>query len=273
MASQVAKVYTVAKSQEHYKEGYSHGHWDNREKYAAQVPGMAWVSAGGYPWCALFVSWVALKAGVAGLFPRTASCATAVGWFKVRGRFSTFPALGSQVFFGAGGGTHTGIVISYSKTSITYISGNTNSNGSPEGNEVLIKSIARKSPYVFGYGLPQYAEGITTADPVLKGHKGYHYAATAGVPKAVKPAPPKSGGKTSVVTVKAGQTLGTIAASVGITLAALLGLNPAYKSHPNDVHVGDHITVPAKPTKKPTAKPTPKPSAKPTKKPNPPTCK
>ncbi|MEU8948789.1 CHAP domain-containing protein [Streptomyces sp. NPDC048489] len=264
MTSQVAKVYTVAKSQEGYKEGFSNGHWDNREKYAAQVPGMAWVSAGGYPWCALFVSWVALKAGVAGLFPRSASCEYGVSWFRARGRWSDFPAVGSQVFFGVGnGGTHTGLVVSYTASTITYISGNTNSNGSPEGNQVLTKTIARKSAYVFGYGLPQYAEGITTADPALKGRKGYHYAATAGAPKAVKPAPPKSGGKTSMVTVKAGQTLGAIAAAAGISLAALLGLNPAYKTHPNSVHVGDHIAVPAKPT--------PKPSSTPTKKP--PTCK
>ncbi|MFF4557157.1 CHAP domain-containing protein [Streptomyces sp. NPDC001422] len=272
MANQVAKVYTVAKSQEGYKEGYSHGHWDNREKYAAQVPGMAWVSAGGYPWCALFVAWVALKAGVAGLFPRSASCEYGVAWFKQRHRFSTYPALGSQVFFGVGnGGTHTGIVVSYTASTITYISGNTNSNGSPEGNQVLTKTIARKNAYVFGYGLPAYAEGITTADPSLKGKKGYHYAAKAGAPKVVKPAKPTKGGKTSVVTVKAGQTLGSIAAAAGISLAVLLGLNPAYKSHPNNVHVGDHITVPAKPAAKPTKKPTPKPSTTPTKKP--PTCK
>ncbi|QJS09103.1 CHAP domain-containing protein [Streptomyces argyrophyllae] len=263
MANQVAKVYTVAKSQEGYKEGYSNGHWDNREKYAAQVPGMAWVSAGGYPWCALFVAWVALKAGVADLFPRTASCAFGVDWFKKRGRFSAYPALGSQVFFGAGtGGTHTGIVLSYTKTTITYISGNTNANGSPEGNAVLTKTISRKSPYVYGYGLPAYAEGITTADPALKGKAGYHFATQASAPKPVKPS-----GSTKVITVKAGQTLGSIAAAAGITLAALLGLNPTYKAHPDTVHVGDHITVPAKPA------PAKTPTAKPTKKLNPPTCK
>jgi LysM repeat protein len=88
--------------------------------------------------------------------------------------------------------------------------------------------------------------------------------------------------KTTTVTVKAGQTLGAIAVAAGISLAALLGLNPAYKSHPNDIHIGDKVTVPvhapakpspsktsAKPSPKPTHTSTPKPSAKPTHKPTP----
>ncbi|WP_392673226.1 hypothetical protein [Streptomyces sp. LN785] len=48
----------------------------------------------------------------------------------------------------------------------------------------------------------------------------------------------------------------------------VLSLNPSYKPHPNNVHVGDHITAPAKPAPKPMKKPTPtKPAPKPTKKP------
>jgi LysM repeat protein len=282
--SQVAEVIRIAKGEVGYKEGFSGGHWDNKEKYAAEVPGMAWVSAGGYPWCATFTSWVALKANVASLFPRSASCSYGVDWFRKKGRFSEYPAIGAQVFFGPGGGSHTGLVVAYDATTITTVEGNTNTDGSPEGNGVYLRKRDRRSANTYGYGLPEYAEGITTADPSLKGKAGYHYAATASGPVTpaapAKPAPAKPA--TSTVTVRAGQTLGAIAATAGITLAALLGLNPSFKAHPNDINVGDKVSVPvhapakpspsktsAKPSPKPTTKSTPKPSAKPSAKPSP----
>jgi hypothetical protein len=131
------------------------------------------------------VSWLAYKAGVSDLFPRTASCATGVAWFKQRGRFSAYPARGAQVFFGKNGGTHTGIVVDYDEDPNGYIytiEGNTNANGSPEGDGVYKKKHLRKDAYVFGYGLPKYAEGIKAADPAFKGE----------APKAeAKPAPAK----------------------------------------------------------------------------------
>ncbi|MCX4572295.1 CHAP domain-containing protein [Streptomyces sp. NBC_01571] len=163
--SAVSKVVSIAKAEVGYKEGRSGGHWNNKEKYAAEVPTMAWVSAGGYPWCALFVSWVALKAGVAALYPRSASCEYGVSWFKSRKRFSEYPAIGAQVFYGPGGGTHTGIVVSYTDSTITCVEGNTNTDGSAEGDGVYLKTRARKSVNVYGYGYPDFPEGIVSADP------------------------------------------------------------------------------------------------------------
>ncbi|MFD8088983.1 peptidoglycan-binding protein [Streptomyces malaysiensis] len=248
MSTQATKVQSISKAEIGYKEGYSNGHWNNKEKYAAQVPGMAWVSAGGYPWCALFVSWVAMKAGVEDLFPRSASCAYGVSWFKGKGRWSEYPAIGSQVFYGPGGGTHTGICVAYDSTTITCVEGNTNTSGSPEGNGVYLRTRKRRDTNVYGYGLPKFSEGVTTADPALKGKSGFHYKATATAPEGSAStsgsSTTKPSSKTKTVTVKAGQTLGVIAASAGVSVATVLGLNPGIKNA-NVIHPGDKVTVPA----------------------------
>lgn len=259
--SGAAELIKVAKAEVGYKEGFSGGHWNNKEKYAAQVPGMAWVSAGGYAWCALFVSWDALKSGNAALFPRTASCATALDWFRQKGRYSDFPAIGAQVFYGPNGGTHTGIVYAYDATYIYTVEGNTNVTGSPEGDGVYLRKRARRDANTYGYGLPKFPEGVTTADPALKGKSGYHYAAKADRPVSSAPASkPKAPTGLKKVVVKSGMTLGSIAVAAGVTLAALLTANPQVKN-PDLVQPGQTINVPAKPSV--TSKPTPKATAKP----------
>lgn len=265
--SGAAELIRAAKAEVDYKEGRSGGHWNNKEKYAAQVPGMAWVSDGGYPWCALFVAWLALKSGNSDLFPRTASCATALSWFRSKGRYSTYPAIGAQVFFGPNGGTHTGIVYAYDSTYIWTVEGNTNANGSPEGDGVYVKKHARRAATTFGYGLPSYAGGVTTAEPALKGKPGFHYAAKAAGPvSAARPKPNAPTGLKRVV-VKSGMTLSTIAVAAGVTLAALLTANPQIKD-PNSIRPGQTVNVPAKPSRKTAPKPTPakpKPTPKPSK--------
>ncbi|MFE9455994.1 peptidoglycan-binding protein [Streptomyces californicus] len=259
MSTQAAKVQSIAKAEIGYKEGYSNGHWNNEEKYAAEVPTMAWVSAGGYPWCALFVSWVALKAGVADLYPRSASCPYGVSWFRGKDRFSEYPAIGAQVFYGSGGGTHTGIVVAYDSTTITTVEGNTNTSGSPEGDGVYLRKRNRRDANTYGYGYPKFAEGITTADPSKKGKSGFTYKASAAAPAgASSTGSTSTASKTKTVTVKAGQTLGVIAASAGVSIATILGLNPGIKDA-DVIHPGDKVTVPAA-TPKPTATAKPKPS-------------
>jgi hypothetical protein len=173
------KVIDIASGEVGYHEGKANGHWNNKEKFAAEVPGLAWADY--QAWCATFVSWVALKAGAAELYPRTASCSAGVAWFKKAGRFSEYPAIGAQVFYGSGGGTHTGIVIGYDADTITTIEGNTNDNGSAEGDGVYRKVRQRRSSFVYGYGYPKFPEGIKSADPKYKDE--------APKPAPVKPAP------------------------------------------------------------------------------------
>ncbi|WP_369190152.1 hypothetical protein [Streptomyces sp. R08] len=161
--TQVSKILALAEGEVGYHEGRSNGHWNNDQKYAKEVPGLAWANY--QAWCATFVSWLAYKADVAALYPRTASCLTGVAWFKKLGRWSEYPAIGAQVFYGQNGGTHTGIVYDYDATYVYTIEGNTNDSGSAEGDGVYRKKRARKDAYVYGYGYPNFAEGIKSADP------------------------------------------------------------------------------------------------------------
>lgn len=170
--STVARVCAALRSQIGYHEGKdAAGHWDNVEKYAALVPGMAWVSTRQLPWCDVFACWGlmvgGLKPGVD--FPVSASCPESMAWYKQQGRWSEYPGLGSQVIFG--NGEHTGVVVQYSATTITTVEGNTNDTGAPEGDGVYLKVHERLDPNVTGYGYPRYPEGIVSADPAWKGKK------------------------------------------------------------------------------------------------------
>lgn len=100
-----------------------------------------------------------MQAGVADLFPRTASTDLGAAWFKDRDRWSEYPSVGAQVFYGHNGDmNHTGIVLSFDDTWITTVEGNTNTSGSPQGDGVYLMKRARRSENVQGYGHPAYVE-------------------------------------------------------------------------------------------------------------------
>lgn len=176
MAVSAADVIKVARGEVGYREGKSGSSYNNKQKYSGQVPGLEWSNF--QPWCATFVSWCALKAGAEKLYPKTASCLTAVAWFKKAGRFSEYPAIGAQIFFGPSGGTHTGLVYDYDDTYVYTVEGNTNDNGSAEGNGVYLKRRVRRDSYVYGYGLPKFDGGIKSADPKFKAEAPKAPAAT-----------------------------------------------------------------------------------------------
>jgi hypothetical protein len=159
------KVIAVAKSQVGYHEGRDpNGNWNNHQKYSPAVPGLGWSQ--GMAWCATFVSWVAMKAGVAALFPRTASTDTAASWYQSRKRWSTYPAIGAQGFLAHKTDEfHTFIVVRYDDTYIYTVEGNSNTNGSPQGDGVYALKRRRRDDVVEGYGYPAYPEGIMSADP------------------------------------------------------------------------------------------------------------
>jgi hypothetical protein len=190
LLSAVDKVLSIAKAEVGYHEGRSNGHWNNFQKYSPAVPGLEWSQ--NQAWCATFVSWVALKAGVADLYPRTASCAVGVSWFKNAGRFSEYPAVGAQIFYGNGGGSHTGIVYAYDDTYAYTYEGNTNASGGAEGDGVYAKKRVRRDAYVYGYGLPKFPEGIKSADPKFAGE----------APKPTTPTKPTTPAKPSTTKPK-----------------------------------------------------------------------
>ncbi|MFD9242742.1 LysM peptidoglycan-binding domain-containing protein [Streptomyces sp. NPDC059556] len=76
-------------------------------------------------------------------------------------------------------------------------------------------------------------------------------------PKKPTPAPPAKGGRVWVV--KAGQTLGLIAAALGVSVGSLAAYNGI--RDPDVIHPGQRITAPpAAPAKPPAVKPKPKPT-------------
>lgn len=172
-----AQVLKIAKDEVGYHEQYKNGHWDNFQKYSPAVPGLEWSQS--QAWCATFVSWCFLKAGmVHNAYPTTASVWSAMQWWKAQKRWSEYPAVGAQVIFGTDGSSHTGLVYAYDADYIYTYEGNTNDSGSAEGDGVYKKKRARRSDYVHGYGYPDYKGGIVSADP-----------------KWAPPAPPKAPAK------------------------------------------------------------------------------
>jgi hypothetical protein len=177
----------VVKAEVGYHEGYSNGHWNNHEKYADKVPGLEWVDDAEAAWCAVFAAWAFQTAGLPkGSYPVTASCATGVTWYRNRKRFSAYPAIGAQIFYGPGGGEHTGVVIGFDASHVYSVEGNTNVNGSPEGDGVYLKTHLRTDPHVYGYGYPVYEGGIESADPAWKSQNPSLHTPPA---EPAKPAP------------------------------------------------------------------------------------
>jgi hypothetical protein len=178
------QVIAFAKGEIGYHEGRSDGHWNNREKYAAMV-GQNWVSDQAQPWCDIFV-WACADAGGAARedWPRSASCDVSGAAFKQMGRWSEYPAVGAQVFFGTPTDlNHTGLVVAYDDTFVWTIEGNTNDSGAREGDGVYAKQHRRDEPRIVGYGYPLYADGIDSADPAWAHQK------PAKPPVLVHPAP------------------------------------------------------------------------------------
>lgn len=158
------KIESIARSQIGYREGGGRVN-NNDQKYSDELPGFDW--SDGQPWCATFVNWVFWKAGVWELIPaHSASCDfMGDGWKKID-RWSEYPAKGAQVFFGYPHDlNHTGIVVDFDKDYIYTVEGNTNNDGSREGDGVYLKKRERRGANVIGYGYPKFAEGIVSADP------------------------------------------------------------------------------------------------------------
>lgn len=185
----VENVISIAQGEVGTHEGYENGHWNNIQKYSEELPGYQW--SDGQAWCDVFVNWVFWKAGIQAMLPlgaESASCGTSLQAYKNAGQYSDYPGIGAQVFFGHDGGSHTGIVIGFDADTITTVEGNTNTNGSPEGDGVYQKTHQRRDAWVYGYGYPAYPGGIVSADPVRGGTTAVASPDPAPAP-APEPAP------------------------------------------------------------------------------------
>ncbi|MFJ5883113.1 peptidoglycan-binding protein [Kitasatospora cineracea] len=98
------------------------GTWNNRQRYSTETPGLEW--SDGQPWCATFEAWAAHRTGMDALWPMTASCLTAVAWWRNHNRWTDYPVLGGPFYLGPDGGSHTGVVVAYDADTIQTVEGN-----------------------------------------------------------------------------------------------------------------------------------------------------
>lgn len=127
------------------------------------------------PWCATFVSAVAILTGATDIIPRECSCAKMIEGFKAIGCFvedeNRIANVGDIVFYdwndngnGDNKGTpdHVGIVVTAGKYNMTVIEGNYN-------NKVQTRILAHNGRYIRGYGVPKYSNVVSNpSEPVSK---------------------------------------------------------------------------------------------------------
>lgn len=157
MASEVARkrreikrrFLKVLRSQLGYSEGSN-----NNTKFGR------WYGLNFQPWCAMFVSWAAAKAGVKSIVPRHAYTPAGADWFKKRGQWGSKPRVGAIVYFdtaGLGRISHVGVVEKVLPGGAFYsIEGNTNAAGSREGRIVRRQKRTSVGPRG-GFGYPDYS--------------------------------------------------------------------------------------------------------------------
>jgi len=141
----ISSLISVARGELGYKEGAN-----NDTKYGK------WYGLNYNPWCAMFVSWCANKAGIStSIIPKHALCSAGAQWFMDRKiykkRSSGYtPKKGDIIYFDYGKGIHhIGIVESVSNGNVNTIEGNTS-------DMVARRSYSLSKSSIHGYGCPKY---------------------------------------------------------------------------------------------------------------------
>lgn len=156
MANNSTDLIAWEKSYVGFKEGVN-----NANPFAAMA---------GFPnnqeWCDTFQSAARDQVGIR--VPSGANsnnCGASLAAFQKVGRSTFYPGVGFQVFYGNGGGGHTGLVYRYDATYIYAIEGN-------ESDQVELTQRLRTDPYVFAYGVPFFDENLDSADSAWNGKWG-----------------------------------------------------------------------------------------------------
>lgn len=161
---QPSKVVEYALSQ----VGYEEPNHDNGNKYSADIdenyPDWYNGKKNYYDWCTCFVDdcflqCYGLETARKMLYrPKKslgAGCIYAVRYYKNANAFGNTPKIGAVIYFQRGGeASHTGIVVSFTDTTVTTVEGNAG-----RGNWFVVKNTYnRNSSYIYGYGYPGYNE-------------------------------------------------------------------------------------------------------------------
>ena len=183
----------------------------------------------GYDWCDVYAdcSYVACFGAEKGrnmiyqpMYSCGAGCGYSVGYYKSAKKWFSTPEVGDQIFFGYGGGDHTGCVIAVDDTYVTTMEGNYD-------NDVRSRKLKRSDYRIAGYGRPDWSL-VADISPEPQ--------PTPPTPEPPKPVADK------VYTVKKGDTLGAIAKQYGKTVRELAEYNGI--GNPNLIIVGQKIKIP-----------------------------
>lgn len=134
------------------------------------------------PWCATFVSAVAIKLGYTDIMPTECSCTKMIEKLKKLGSFveneNRVPNPGDIIFYDwddnevgddKGAPEHVGIVEKVENGKITVIEGNHDGSDADKIDGVERRVIAVNGRYIRGYGVPKYdAEPISTVTKSLE---------------------------------------------------------------------------------------------------------
>lgn len=143
--------------------GYREGP-NNDTKYGA------WYGMNNNPWCMMFVSWCAHKAGIGtDIIPKLAYVPYAVDFFRAQGRYRDkgyVPHPGDIVFFGSS--SHVGIVEKIAGDMLYSIEGNTSASGNTvNGDGVYRRSRRLSDSWIMGYASPMYKEDDVEIKDIL----------------------------------------------------------------------------------------------------------
>lgn len=148
---EAAKLLAQAAAEIGYKEGSG-----NDTKYGR------WYGMNNQPWCMMFISWCAAKAGIAaGVVPKLAYVPYCVDFYEKKGLYHKkagyTPRPGDIVFYGAN--DHVGVVEKISGGRLVTIEGNTSANGnSSNGDGVYRRTRQLTDGWIKGYASPAYGE-------------------------------------------------------------------------------------------------------------------
>ena len=186
------------------------------------------------PWCATFVSFVAIMLGYTDIIPTECGCEQQINLFKQKGRWqedgTVKPEIADVIYYNWDDSTqpndgyadHVGYVTEVSGNTIKVIEGN-------YSNAVKERTITVGTGNIRGYGKPDYAKKATSGGSSGSG------STSSGSSTST------SGGEQKY-TVKAGDTLSTIAAKYGTTYQKLATYNGI--ADPNKIKVGQVIKIP-----------------------------
>lgn len=176
------------------------------------------------PWCATFVSSVAILLGYTDIIPIECSCAKMIELCQRQDMWveddSYLPEAGDIIFYdwdddGKGDCTghpeHVGYVTKVTNSNITVIEGNFK-------HAVRYHTVAVNGKYIRGYGIPRYGTAITNNSKDNNSISGTTH------------------------TVQAGDTLSQIAMNFNTTVDKLVKLNQI--KNPNLIYIGQKIKLP-----------------------------